>query len=157
MSEEGRAFLSWVGQAAVVGIGWYVVHRLTANRDRDKARVDSIKDALEALSDDASALLLEARAYHLAARDVQKELHIKMTIQDLAIRLNALSDIHADTPAFALCRSHILSMRKTITGAHFDDEHTGPLSDADPQFELMAAAVLELKRSLLKVRNSLLL
>ena len=153
MSSQGSEFLTWLGQAFVVGVGWYVVHVLSANRDREKARRETLVKTADALSDDAVSLLLHARNYHSKARDVSEELRIKMSLQDLSIKVNALADIFTEAALLAQCRSQILALRKAISGRHFEDEHTGPLADNDLQYQLMAEAALELKRALLKIKN----
>lgn len=153
MTEAGSAFLAWIGQALVVGAGWYVVHRLTVNRDIDKARRETVVKSTDSLSEDIGKLLLEARTYHSNARDISAELRLKMALQDVAIKVNGLSDIFLEAPLLAQARSQILALRKATTGNHFEDEHLQPLDNASPQFQLMAEAALELKRSLLKIKN----
>lgn len=53
----------------------------------------------------------------------------------------------------AHCRSRVIALRRSITGAHFEDEHTGPLSDGDSQYQGMAELMLDLKRVLLQVKH----
>lgn len=153
----GEQFVGWVVQASVVIAGWYVVHRLSVTRDRDKARRDTIVDATDTLSEMVSALLSEARAYHCGDRSVSKELLIKMAIQDLSLHINSLADIFPDTATLAQCRSKVGSLRRAITGMHFEDEHVEPLEEGHAQHQVMAESALELKRALMRVRNQQLL
>lgn len=147
------AFLSWLGQAVVVGIGWYVVDRLSARRDSEKARREAIVDSVDAIALSATEILTNAREYHSKDRVIALETRIKMDLQDLSMKLGSLTDIYKDASSIAHCRSQILALRKAITGRHFEDEHTSPLADGDIQHEEIAAAMLDLKRGLLKIRH----
>lgn len=149
----GVEFITWLGQAAVVGLGWWVVHRLSASRDLDKARRELVAKSADGLSDAVTVLLGEAREYHLASRDVACELRIKMTLQDLAMRITGLSEVCGEEMTLAPCRAEIASLRRAITGQHFEDEHVGPLADMDGQFQSIADATLRAKRSLLKLKH----
>lgn len=145
--------VKWLGQAVVVGFGWTVVHRLSAQRDRDKARREMIAKTADELSDVVSALISDAREYHLAARDLKLELNIKMTLQDLAMRVQGLSDICAEEKALAPCRAEVAALRRAVTGNHFEDEHLGPLSESSEQFESIADVALRAKRRLLTLKH----
>lgn len=147
------AFLSWLGQAAVVALGWYVVDRLSASRDRDKARRETVIKAADTLSDSVNTLLADARIYHSEVRDRSKELLIKMAIQDISLQINALSEIALEHSILAHCRSRVISLRRSITGVHFEDEHLGALSNGDSQYQGMAESVLDLKRVLLQLKH----
>jgi hypothetical protein len=148
----GTGFWSFVGQAIVVGLGWFVVHRLSVKRDMDKARRELVADSADALVESLNSLLADALKYHRAERDQANELHLKMALQDLAVRAAGLSDICRDERLLTPCRTEIAGARKAITGKHFEDEHDGPLSEADPHLQTVAEAVLRAKRSLLKIR-----
>lgn len=147
-------FLAWIGQAVVVGIGWYVVHMLTMQREREKALRDAVLASVDGIADAVTELLACAQQYHRQERDIADEVRIKMDLQDLSIRLNSLSDIYLETSPLAQSRSKVTGLRKAITGQHFEDEHNGPLVSSDQQYETIAAAALDLKRGLLKIRNS---
>lgn len=150
----GGEFLKFLGQAVVVGIGWFVVNRLSALRERDKARRDIVVESAEGLADEIDELLTDARSYHLGNRDSAAELSLKMTIQNLAMRTLALSDICADERLLAPCRADVAALRKAVTGRHFEDEHEGPLKEGDIQVQLMAEAALKAKRGLLKLKHA---
>lgn len=149
----GPAFLSWLGQALVVALGWYVVDRLSAGRDRDRARREAVIKAADELSGAISKLLADARAYHSAIRNINAELLIKLLTQDISLQLSALSEIVSNTSLLAQCRSKVVTLRRTITGKHFEDEHLEPLMDGDQQHQEIAEAALDLKRVLLRMRH----
>ena len=157
MSGSGQGFavelLKWVTQALVVGVGWLVVHRLSAQRDRDKARREMVAKSADSLVDAVTSLLVEAREYHLSERDVGKELRIKMALQDTAMRASSLSEISQDESVLAPCRADIAALRRAITGAHFEDEYEGALAESESQFQEIADAVSRTKRSLLRLKH----
>jgi hypothetical protein len=84
-------------QAGSIIIGWIVVHRLSARRDRDKARREMIAKAADALSDEITKLFWIARDYHTKVRDIGVEDNIKMMLQDISARTTLLADISKDS------------------------------------------------------------
>lgn len=152
MSTNG-GFVTWLGQALVVGIGWFVVHRLSAARDRDKSRREMVVKSTDSLSDGLNTLFSSARDYHLNSRSVETELAIKMALQDLSMRVASLSEVFSDQSVLAPCRADIVAVRRAISGRHFEDEHEGPLPESDQQYQAIAEAVLQAKRTLLKVKH----
>ena len=146
-------FVKWLGQAAVVGIGWAVVHHLSARRDLDKARREMTAKSADGLADALSSILTEARSYHLNGRDQKLELALKMALQDVAMRVQALSDICPEKAALARCRAAVAALRRATTGQHFEDEHLGPLPENAQQLEEIADAVLRAKRDLLGLKH----
>lgn len=152
-ASSASQFLSFLGQAITIGVGWYVVHLLSARRDRDKARRDMLSKSADELADDSKKLLLLARAYHLGERAVAKETEIKMSIQDMALRTSALSQICNDDSVLSACRAGVQALRRSTTGKHFEDEHTGPLNEADDQFQSIAADALRAQQAFLKLKH----
>ena len=144
---------AWLGQAFVIGLGWWVVHRLSAARDRDKARREMVAKSVDGLADGLSGVLTDARDYHISVREVSRELKIKMTLQDLAMRVAGLAEVCADEAFLAPCRADIAALRRAITGEHFEDEHLGPLPDAARQLQSIAEAILRAKRSFLRLKH----
>lgn len=140
-------------QVVSIAVGWVVVHKLSAARDRDKARRDLLIKAADGLTDDASKLLTMAREYHTKNRDYAAEDMIKMSLQDMSIRTNLLSDISLEANELASCRSAILGFKQAITSTHFEDEHNGSLESGAPQLQAIAAEVLKVKQSFLKLKN----
>jgi hypothetical protein len=146
-------FWMWIGQALVVAFGWWVVHRLSSARDRDKSRREMVAKSADQLIDALSAHLVIAHEYHLKTRDVTAELKIKMSIQDMAMRATGLSEISSDESVLAPCRSEIAAVRRAVTGAHFEDEHDGPLNESSQQVQDVAEAVSRAKRAVLRLKH----
>lgn len=147
-------FWGWLGQAVVVGVGWYVVHRLSVARDRDKARREMVAKAADAIVENLTDLIAEARDYHLKPRDVTAELKIKIDLQDAAMRIAGFHDVCADKAPVSRCTSAIGYLRRSITAHHFEDEHSDPLPLSDSQLQEMAEAVLRAKQELLKLKHA---
>lgn len=154
MSSTAAEFFKWVGQAIVVGLGWLVVHHLSVKRDRENSRREMLAASADGLAEALGALLAEGREYHLRGRSVSTELRIKMTLQDLAMRVSGLSDLCQETAHLASCRSDIGAVRRAITGRHFEDEHIVQLHEADTQLESIADAVIRAKRSCLRLKHN---
>ena len=146
-------FFKWLGQLTAVGLGWYVVHRLSAQRDRDKARREMVAKSADGLTDALLVILSESREYHLKDRDRKLELKLKMSLQDLVMRVQGLSDICTDEKALAPCRAEVAALRRKVTGRHFEDEHIDPLLDSDRQLEDMAEVVMRARRQLLRLKH----
>jgi hypothetical protein len=146
-------FLKWLGQAAVIVVGWTVVHRLSGQRDRDKARREMVAKSADSLSDAVSGLLMDARQYHLNSRDVRLELGIKIAFQDLAMRVQGLSYICADEKSLASCGSAVLALWRSVTGQHFEDEHVAPLAESAEQLQSIADLAMKAKQRLLTLKH----
>jgi hypothetical protein len=140
-------------QVVSVAVGWYVVHRLSAARDRDKARRDLLVKAADSLSEDTGKLLTVAREYHTKGRDRAVEDNIKMTLQDISARTNLLADISLEAKELASCRSAILAFKKAITATHFEDEHEIALEPGTQQLQSIAAEGLKVKQCFLKLKH----
>lgn len=156
MATEASTFTEVVKtlvQVASVAVGWFVVHKLSAARDRDKARRDLLVKAADSLSEDAGKLLATAREYHTKARERSTEDVIKMSLQDMSIRTNLLSDISPEAKELASCRSAILNFKKAVTSTHFEDEHISCLESGAPQLQAIAAEGLKVKQSFLKLKH----
>lgn len=149
----GAEILKNLVQVVSVAVGWFVVHKLSAGRDRDKARREMLAKAADGLSDEVGKLMIMAREYHIKERDESIEDILKMTLQDLSARTSLLSDISSESAALAACRSAILSLKKAITGIHFEDEHEMPLMPNDAQLQRIAAEILRVKQCFLKLKH----
>lgn len=152
MSDSG-GLSAWLIQAVVVGGGWWVVHRLSSARDRDKARREMVADSADLIAERLNKVHEDARAYHLNERDAAIETRIKMALQDALMQTAGLSDICQDSTTLAKCRAEISSLRRAITGEHFEDEHLGPLPETSLQFQTIADAFLRAKRALLQLKH----
>ncbi|MDM0018365.1 hypothetical protein [Variovorax saccharolyticus] len=149
----GGEFFAWLGQAAVVGFGWWVIHRLSAARDRDKARREMVADSADHIAYQLNDIHSDARAYHLTDRNATIEVRLKMSLQDAAMHAAGLSDICKDDAILARCRAEISALRRAITGEHFEDEQLGPLPETAEQFQRIADAFLRAKRGLLQLKH----
>jgi hypothetical protein len=147
-------FPAFLANSVVIGIGWTVVHHLSRQRDLDKSRRELIVRCAEGIHAAASQLLLKAIQYHASSRDPAVEREIVTAMQDIAQRLAAVSNIVADKDTQSRCMKRMIEVRKSITGVHFEDEHSGALSAADPEFQRMAQGVADFKRSLLDLQYS---
>jgi hypothetical protein len=77
-----------------------------------------------------------------------------MGLQDLAESISALNRIVLDGSSVKTVLNAIKNLRRSITGKHFEDEHTGPLSERDPIIETIALEALNAKRALLILRHT---
>lgn len=142
-----------VVQAASIIIGWIVVHKLSVARDLNKARRDMLTKVADAMFDDVSRLLCDALKYHTHTRDSEIESTLKMALQDISSRINLLTVVSNDVRELRLCRTGIINLKKSITGTHFEDEHTTPLLSGADQIQSIAADALRLKEYLQRFKN----
>lgn len=140
-------------QVFSVAVGWYVVHKLSEGRDRNKARREMLAKAADGLHDEVGKLMLAAREYHLKERDKSVEDNLKMTLQDLSARTSLLADICLDVKELASCRSAIISLKKAITAYHFEDEHLIPLMLGDSQLQTIISEGLRVKQCFLRLKH----
>lgn len=152
-SGVGAELLKFVAQALTVVLGWVVVHRLSSDRDREKARKELLVKSTESLGEAIEKLLIASQAYHGNARDANAEIMIKMNLQDLSQRTVALSDLSQNALEHAACRSAVLALKRAITGYHFEDEHIQPVTGSDPILQRVAADALKAKQALLKLKH----
>lgn len=136
----------------MIAFGWYVVHKLSARRDIDKARRELTAKTADQIVDSLNQLLKSALAYHCAQHSVQNATAIKMAIQDIAQQVAALADICSDRRLIMTSQERIVLLRQTITGHHFDDEHDAPLGEDDRLLQNMASAFLDTKRAILELK-----
>ncbi len=142
-----------LAQTVAIVIGWVVVHRLSAKRDRDKARREMLAKAADSLSDEIGKLFIGAKDYHSKPRELAQEIVLKMTLQDISARTNLLSDICSDKQELASCRSAILAMKRAISSAHFEDEHNGSIELSSPQIQSITSEALRVKQSFLRLKH----
>jgi hypothetical protein len=142
----------FVAQSIVVAIGWLVVHRFSAAREKDKAQREMLADAADVLTEMASDVLLDARRYHVTKRDPDLELKLKMTLQDMATRTSGLSEVSEDVATLSACRSAVQGLRRSITGRHFEDEHDDQLDDRSTQLEEIASDAMRVKQCFLRLK-----
>jgi len=140
-------------QAISIVVGWVVVHKLSAARDRDRARREMLAKAADALGDEVGKLFMSAKEYHTKVRDRGLEDALKMALQDISARTSLLSDISKDVKELGSCRSAILAMKKAITATHFEDEHDGSLEQGSQQIQSITAEGLRVKQCFLKLKH----
>ena len=137
----------------IITYGWTKVHNLSILRDQDKARREMVSTSADALCSLVDTIHDEALLYHSQTRDKSKEAKIKMLLQDFTFRVTSLNKIASED----LCRSiwtHVIPLRKAITGNHFEDEHLKPLNENSNQVETIAEATLSIKRSLVELKHA---
>lgn len=140
-------------QIILIIIGWVVVHKLTATRDKDKARREMIVKAVDSLLEDTNKLVSKAWEYHLDERKKRLENEVKMMLQDLSSKTSMLSDISQNNSELAACRSAIIAMKKSITAMHFEDEHIERLDEESPQIQSIASESLRVKQCFIKLKH----
>jgi hypothetical protein len=135
-----------------LAFGWFVVHRLSAARDMDKARREMVAKAADNLVENATSIFFAAKKYHANERDIEAEQRLKMDLQDMSIRAHELSNVVDDPSNLKVCSTSIADLRKAITRRHFEDEHTAILDVNDQQMAEIADAYLRVKRSLFSLK-----
>lgn len=148
----GQLLLSWLVQALTVVVGWVVVHKLSAARDRDKARREMLAKALDGIAESLSEIHESARTYHLSPREPKDELRLKNALQDFSMCIIGLGNICENKAALARSNRDAGTLRKAVTGEHFEDEHVGALESGAPQMQIIAEAYLSAKRNLLSLK-----
>lgn len=143
----------WLSQAAVVIVGWIVVHKLSAARDTEKAKREMVVKSAERLDSLIDDVFKQAKEYHVSLRNKATEADLKLRLQDVMMQLTELSGICRNNDALSSCRADVAALRRSITGGHFEDEHDGPLPEGSRQLQEMAEAFMRGKRSLLKLRH----
>lgn len=143
----------WLAGLLVI-VGWAVVHTLTARRDRDKARREMVSKAIDGIAESLSKIHEAARHYHLEERNVPAELQLKNSLQDFSMCLVGLGPVCAakEREALGRCNRDAGTLRRAITGKHFEDEHTEPLEPGAEQLQDIAEAYLNAKRNLLQLK-----
>ena len=136
----------------IIIVGWVIVHKLTEKRDIEKSRRDIVANIIDELYDQISTIVEDAESYHTNVRDSSKENNIKRNLQDISIRASSLKDFIAIDSCQPIW-TNLKEFKKSITGQHFEDEHTEALANQNQQFELIAEYELALKRSLYEIKH----
>jgi hypothetical protein len=145
--------IKFLSQALIVGFGWLVVHKLSSARDKDKLRREMLAKTADGLSEDLNKLLTQARDYHLRVRDKNVEVTIKIMLQDLSMRTVFLSDLCNDKDELRRCRIALINFKKSVSGMHFEDEHTEVLDINDHFFDVMALEYSKVKSAFVKLKH----
>ncbi len=146
-------FFKFLSQAVIVGFGWFVVHRLSSARDKDKLRREMLAKTADGLCEDLNKLLTLAREYHLKNRDKNIEISIKIMLKDLSMRTVFLSDLCNDKDELRRCRTALINFKKSVSGVHFEDEHIEGLEINEHLFDLMALEYSEVKSAFVKLKH----
>lgn len=140
-------------QTILIIIGWIVVHKLSAARDRDKARREMLAKAADSLTDDTSDLIKKSWDYHTKGRDKLLENEIKMMLQDISSRTSMLSEVSSDAAELGSCRSSIIAMKRSMTAMHFEDEHDSPLNEESHQIQSITSESLRVKQCFARLKQ----
>lgn len=140
-------------QVASVVAGWIVVHKLSVARDVDKSRREMLIGIADRLSGDVTGLLDCALKYHTTPRNTEFELTLKLTLQDISSSTSILSEMSSNDAELRQCRAAILGLKKSITGSHFEDEHSAPIAEGAEQIQAIASDALKLKQSYQRLKQ----
>lgn len=142
--------------ALMVVLGWYVVNKAQANRERRK----QIREHIGDLQDELAELEESAIEYHTIGRDLAKEHRV-------LYRLGRFEKACSDLPRFVKSQrllkavpvscleidaTKISALNRSVTLAHFADEHDGPVLMGDLLVRELEGAVVEVHNVLENVR-----
>lgn len=134
-------------------LGWWAVHALTLRRDREKFRLESLKADLGDIGSIIGDLIELSSGYHCSYRDIAKERSTLSLLTKLPLRIQSMPV----APNEAKEKENLLmlfnSLKRAITGSHFDDEHSGPLLPSSEQLSEIHRTALELEMAVLSLRN----
>ena len=68
-----------------LAIGWFIVHRLSAARDMDKARREMAAQVADDLVEVATSIFLAAQRYHTNKRERENERQLKRALFSLKL------------------------------------------------------------------------
>ncbi|KAB1444178.1 hypothetical protein [Bordetella bronchiseptica] len=147
--------LSTFPYATVVAaiVGWYVVHRLSIARERDKFRRETIAKESVELCAMASTILEKSIDYHCTERNEVAERELKSLFDRLTLRIQHLPTMNDVVRNTAATHSAIL-FKQASTGIHFEDEHEGPLLTGDNVIASVQIAAFNLEAELLSIRST---
>ncbi len=143
-------------QSFLVIIGWVVVHTLSVYRDVEKNRRETITSIIDELTEKTDSIFSLSTQYHTEDRSQTKEVEIRMALQDYQIQMSGLKQI-CNKLSYEKIKKIELELlkllRQSITLAHFADEHDAPIDYEDIIIKNIVEAVVELKKSLVELRN----
>lgn len=125
--------------AVLVVVGWFVVNKAQANRERRK----QIREHVAALRSELDDLEILVINYHSNTRDVPTEREIVSKLGRLEKACSSLPRFLNDQRVFPAMRksgltvnsAHIQQLRKAMTLKHFADEHERALDAQDEQIK----------------------
>lgn len=143
-------------QSFLVIVGWVVVHTLSVYRDVEKNRRETITSIIDELMENTDSIFNLSTQYHTEERSQTKEIEIRMALQDYQIQISGLTQI-CNTPSHGkinkIEKQLLKSLRQAVTLNHFSDEHDAPIDHEDIIIRNMVDVVVELKKSLVELRN----
>lgn len=139
--------------ALLVIVGWIVVNSLTIKREKEKSRREMIAKSADELCVAVDKLFEYSNEYHSSERNKKLEDKIKITQSDISLRVSSLLQITDDKINLTNCLSCVVKLRQTVSGKHFEDEHSGSIGDGQI-FEDIAEATLAMKRCLVELKHS---
>ncbi len=142
--------------AILVVVGWFVVNKAQANRERRK----QIREFASGLIKDLSEIERAAIQYHVEPRDKKEESLILTRLTRLEKACGIFPEFLNNQNIFRAVkveRLHVDSnllreMRKAITLEHFWDEHTQPIEVDSAIVQNIGLAVSELQEAIEAVR-----
>jgi hypothetical protein len=156
-SSFGTTMFPSAVSAALVIIGWIIVHKAQSNRERRK----QIREYVSNLCDDLTELESLAIGYHTSAREEAKE-------QEIISKLGRLEKACSTLPRFIESQKFLFKavkpeklkidgkrmqvLRQAMTLNHFGDEHTGALGHQDDFILNLELAAVEVREALEGVR-----
>ena len=150
--EIASELFKFIGQVAIVGLGWVVVHKLTITRELEKTRREMLLNGVDDLLSAVNNVFTDARKYHASKeRDVSLEVSIKMALQDISVKLEQISRLTSAGTSEG-CGKSFIGLKRAITLVDFEDEHNGSLHDGSSLQQLIVAQALSLKRSLYELK-----
>lgn len=133
-------------QSVLIVLGWVIVHRFTSTRDLEKSRRDTISTSIDKLCDQVNVISEHAVEYHLNDREAAKEQKLNRILKDLSVRVSSFKDLVVVENDCQQIWQQAIKYKQSITGKHFEDEHTSKLANSDEVIENIAE-----QESLLKV------
>lgn len=143
--------------ALLVVVGWFVVNKAQANRERRK----QIREHVADLCDDLDELEALAIGYHTALREEAKEREIISKLGRLEKACSTLTRFVDGQWCFfkavglkklKMDGLRLQVLRKAMTLNHFGDEHTLPLGHQDDYISELELASMEMRGALERVR-----
>jgi hypothetical protein len=147
--------LKFGGQALIVALGWFVVHKLSIKRDTDKARREMVAKAADGLSDLTDQIFAMSIKYHMTAdRDSASEASVLMKLSDLGCRLGSLASLVSEGSVLEECTHAVVGLRQAVTKQNFQDQHEAALTMESQTIQMISATVIKVKQVFLELKHS---
>lgn len=140
-------------QSVFIVCGWVIVHKLTSTRDLEKSRRDIISSSIDKLCEQVNMISEHGVEYHLEDREKAKEQKLNRALKDLTIRVSSFKDLANENDCQQVWQQTI-KYKQSITGQHFEDEHTSKLSSSNDLIENIAEQESLLKVALYNLKHT---